>query len=307
MKRKILTILMAAFMCTGLWAMPQMAAESHAAAKPVTVYMNDSQVNFDVQPCIVNGRTMVPLRSVFEKFGMKVEWDNSIKSIYAYNDDNYVYMEIGEKDFAANGKAYEMDVPAMILSSRTLVPLRAISEALNAEVSWDNKERRVDIKIEYFNPKQPAEDGYMNPGILYLLLNDFRTTEGVWQWNEDNKTKTYKNTKEAGFLKELTVDKSLEETAKLRAKEIATKFDHQRPNGQDCFTAYPGGLTAMGENIAKASYNNPATAQFLWEEEDDNYEGQGHRRNMLEDMFTKVGIAVYKSGNMLYYVQCFGR
>ncbi|GAB1476254.1 hypothetical protein MASR2M70_10880 [Bacillota bacterium] len=39
----------------------------------------------------------------------------------------------------------QQEQPAIIQNSRTLVPLRAISEALEAEVTWDDKTRTVTI------------------------------------------------------------------------------------------------------------------------------------------------------------------
>ena len=148
--------------------------------------------------------------------------------------------------------------------------------------------------------------GYQSVTEAYTLLNSFRTTKSVWQWNSNNKTKTYFNKKGCTTLKSLTRSTALENTAKVRAKELATKFSHTRPNGKSCFTAYPSGLKYKGENIAMGQ----TTAKEVtndWQETNCKYSGQGHRRNMLNKNYTKVGIACYRADNgTLYWVQCFG-
>ena len=147
--------------------------------------------------------------------------------------------------------------------------------------------------------------GYVDASQCYTLLNNFRTKKNVWQWNADDKSKTYFNTKSSNTLKKLSRNAKLEATAKVRAKEIATKFSHTRPNGSRCFTAFPS-CSAMGENIA-AGHTSASMVTTGWIEENRNYAGQGHRRNMLDKNYNAVGIACYKSNGKMYWVQCFGR
>ena len=78
------------------------------------------------------------------------------------------------------------------------------------------------------------------------------------------------------------------------------------PDGTDCFTSYPSGLMAMGENIA-AGYTSAESVTEAWKETDDDYAGQGHRRNMLASMFKQVGIAGYMYHGRMYWAQAFGR
>ena len=81
--------------------------------------------------------------------------------------------------------------------------------------------------------------------------------------------------------------------AQIRADELLENFDHTRPNGDDCFSvltdlgiSYSG---VGGENIAAGNQSGKKTFT-QWKEDDEDYSGQGHRRNMLGD-FTKIGIA----------------
>ena len=107
------------------------------------------------------------------------------------------------------------------------------------------------------------------------------------------------------MLNPLAADKSLEETAKVRAKELPVLFDHTRPNGESCFAAFPDNLWAAGENIAMGQSSAKEVTED-WEETNDNYGGQGHRRNMLSEEFNSVGIACYMYEGVRYWVQDFG-
>ena len=104
----------------------------------------------------------------------------------------------------------------------------------------------------------------------------------------------------------LVYDAQLERIAMLRAAEIAILFEHTRPNGSEWssvegFSAY----AYSGENIA-AGYQTAEAAFTGWMETDDPYGGQGHRRNMLSDRFTAVGIGHVVYDGMHYWTQEFG-
>ena len=133
-------------------------------------------------------------------------------------------------------------------------------------------------------------------------INGFRTGSNAWYWNEDNETKT-----ECTGLSELSYDYELEKVAMQRAAELVVSFSHTRPNGTDCYTAYAEqGYTysAAAENIA-AGYGNPHAVFVGWREEDKDYSGQGHRRNMLDSDLNRIGIACVSYGGTRYWVQEF--
>ena len=94
-----------------------------------------------------------------------------------------------------------------------------------------------------------------------------------------------------------------------RAAEISVEFSHTRPNGKNCFSLYPDGYSWKGENIAMGSGNSlgtPEQALEAWKETNEPYSGQGHRRNMLNEGFTSIGIACFEVDGVKYWVQEFG-
>ena len=138
---------------------------------------------------------------------------------------------------------------------------------------------------------------------IFDMINEMRTDSfDAWCWNEDNETKTrYDN------LNELAYDYDLERIATKRAAELALLFDHGRPNGESFFSIYEEeGITyrAAGENIAMG-YRTAEAVNVAWREDGEPYNGQGHRRNMLNPKFNCVGIGhVYLDG-CHYWVEEF--
>ena len=91
---------------------------------------------------------------------------------------------------------------------------------------------------------------------------------------------------------------------------VKGKATHNRPNGTSCFTAYPSGMGYVGENLAWGHTTSTSVITdptYGWAETKDKYAGQGHRRNMLNSNFTKVGIACYVKDGKTCWAMCLGR
>lgn len=138
MKRYIITALTAAMML----AMPAIAAEGDS----VTVYSNGNLVAD--KGIIVEGRTLVPVRGVFEYMGYDVEWDNDTKTATLTSSDNETVITLtnGKTTFTVNDTYITPDVPQQIIDSRFMLPLRAVGEAVNAEVDWDAESKTAYIE-----------------------------------------------------------------------------------------------------------------------------------------------------------------
>ena len=138
------------------------------------------------------------------------------------------------------------------------------------------------------------------------MINDFRTsTTDAWYWNKDG-TKTVYNSGSNTKLGTLTYDYDLEAIAMQRAAEIALNWNHTRPNGQRCFTATVNDARSNGENIA-IGYNSVEAVFTGWQENEDTYAGQGHRRNMLQKEFNAVGVGYAVVNGVECWVQEFAQ
>lgn len=118
----------------------------------ITVNVNGNPLSFSVPPRHVNGRTMVPLRSIFEALGALVSWDPTTRMISVTRGDTDVHLSIGDREAYVNGQTVKLDTPAMIINGTTMIPLRFVSEALGANVQWTEATQNVSITIGKTNP-----------------------------------------------------------------------------------------------------------------------------------------------------------
>ena len=103
-------------------------------------------------------------------------------------------------------------------------------------------------------------------------------------------------------LSPLTIDKTVESAALVRSKEIEKSFSHTRPNGSSFSTALKEqGVEFMGagENIAWGQ-KSPEEVMQGW------MNSEGHRANILNAKFTKIGVGYYQNSNGTnYWTQLF--
>jgi len=110
-----------------------------------SVLVNGVELAFDQPPVIQEGRTLVPLRVIFEALGANVDWDPSTQTVTSVKDDVTISLRIGSNVLVRNDAEIQLDVPAQIVGERTLVPVRAVAEGFGAEVDWDSNTRTVTI------------------------------------------------------------------------------------------------------------------------------------------------------------------
>lgn len=120
-------------------------AEITQAEAPIKVMLGGSYLDFDQPPVMRNDRTLVPLRRIFEALGAKVDWNDETQTVTATRGATQIRLTIGSNQMYVNGTAKLIDVPAMLISDRTMVPTRAVSEALGCTVDWDNDTQTVII------------------------------------------------------------------------------------------------------------------------------------------------------------------
>jgi len=150
-RKKISGCLLAAFVVLLFFSHQPAAGQNRAPKKQanggtnIQVYIDGSALNADSAPLIEKGRTLVPLRAIFEALGADVQWNGADRSITAAKDRMSVRLQIGSSVAQKNGIQVKLDVPPRLIKGSTLVPLRFVSEALGAEVTWDGNSRRVNI------------------------------------------------------------------------------------------------------------------------------------------------------------------
>lgn len=121
-------------------------------SKPVTditVTVNGETIQFkDQNPIIKDNRTLVPVRGVFEALGARVDWLGEAQKAVINTADKNVTLTLNSETYYVNGEAKTLDVPAMLINDRTMIPIRAISESLGCKVDWDGDNHMVVITTE---------------------------------------------------------------------------------------------------------------------------------------------------------------
>ena len=102
----------------------------------IRVYADNQQVLFDVAPAIVKERTLVPMRAIFERFGLEVDWNAAAQTATGHNDDFAIVFTIGQNKAIVNEQEKELDVAASIMQDRTMIPLRFLSANMGYHVVW---------------------------------------------------------------------------------------------------------------------------------------------------------------------------
>ncbi|MCH5209874.1 MAG: copper amine oxidase N-terminal domain-containing protein [Oscillospiraceae bacterium] len=114
-------------------------------ASAIDVNVNNTRMSFDVEPCIMNERTMVPMRAIFEVLGANIDWNGDTQTVTATRGSDKISLTIGSTVMTVNGTKKTLDSAPVMVDNRTLVPVRAISEALGSNVSWDDALKTVNI------------------------------------------------------------------------------------------------------------------------------------------------------------------
>ncbi len=118
------------------------------AGESISLKINGTELECEVPPQIIDGRTMVPVRAIFEAVGAEVNWDSDTKTVTGIKGDTTVEMTVDSRTEFINGEAVEMDAAPVVTEGRTLAPARYVAEAFGCSVEWDAENKVVNIAVE---------------------------------------------------------------------------------------------------------------------------------------------------------------
>ncbi len=125
----------------------------HAA--DTALYLDGKLLNTDVPPIIVQNRSFVPVRSIFEKMGAEVTWIKSRQQVIIRSSDTRIVLNVNSTTAYVDDETVEMDVAPFIKDGRTMVPVRFISEKLKYDVKWENNSVYISTKKNIASSKTP--------------------------------------------------------------------------------------------------------------------------------------------------------
>lgn len=141
-------------------------AQASEIPAEITLEMDGQALVPDVSPVIHKGRTLVPFRTVAEALDLQVIWQAETQEVLVEGPGLSLKMQIGVEAATKNGEVVGLDVAPLIISGRTMVPIRFVSESCSCQVLWNAEARRVSI---YSKPSPLAVMGF-------YALGDARTS-----------------------------------------------------------------------------------------------------------------------------------
>ncbi len=111
--------------------------------RPIQLFLNGEKLQSDVDPVIIDGRTLVPVRIITENLGATVEWFGERREVLVSRDDISVLMGIDYSNVIVNGATESIDVAPTIIDGRTMVPIRFLAEKFDLNVFWNGETRSV--------------------------------------------------------------------------------------------------------------------------------------------------------------------
>jgi outer membrane protein TolC len=152
-------------------------ASSAVVSQPAVSVTIDGKVqSYDPAPQIINGRTIVPLRGIFEALGATVNWDETTQIVTATKGSTNVQLTIGSYSAEVNGIPSMLDQKPQLLNGRTMIPLRFVSEALGAVVRWHPENNTIAI---YTNTQSTNPTGISLNSADQKVTNPSATTNQI--------------------------------------------------------------------------------------------------------------------------------
>ena len=166
-----------------------LAATSISAFADINIKVNGENVpfsaadNYGVPFVDENNRTLVPFRKTLEFAGATVGWNTESKTAIAEKNGIKVEVPIGEKHIFIDGTKQVIDTNALIKEGRTYLPIRAVLEALEYEIGWEQATQTVVAMTEDYVPEvvvtDPVEDPYKGMTHDAIVNKLMETTSGV--------------------------------------------------------------------------------------------------------------------------------
>lgn len=116
-----------------------------APQSKISVTLNGELMTFSQDPVIIGDRTLVPMRAIFEALGADVSWEPETRTVTAVRGSTTVVLQIDSNKMTVNNETVILDVAATLYNGFTMVPARAVAEALECLVNWNPTTRTVII------------------------------------------------------------------------------------------------------------------------------------------------------------------
>jgi N-acetylmuramoyl-L-alanine amidase len=143
MKKWVSLLFVAALMLCSNVGWTSAAAKLSANVQVPKLYLDGKALAAKVPPALVNSSVLVPIRTVAENLGYKVDYDTKKKQVSLKEGSTTILMTLNKAKASVNGKSVTMNEPPVIISDTTLIPLRFVGETMGLQIVWDNDSKSV--------------------------------------------------------------------------------------------------------------------------------------------------------------------
>lgn len=129
-----------------------------AGEKDVKAFVDGELVQSDVAPFVQGGRALVPVRAISSALKADVKWDAEKRTVLITRGEQSITLYVDKKEATVNGKTIALDIAPVLKNGRVFLPLRFISEQLNANVDWQEEGKIVIIDDLQEQDEAKADD-----------------------------------------------------------------------------------------------------------------------------------------------------
>lgn len=187
MKKFNISFFLIFILVASLFNVPALGAKSE-----ILVVVRGESLTLNMPPVLESGRTLVPMRDIFESLDAYIEWDSNTKAVTATKGGTVIKLKIGDKTAFVNDTSIALEVPAKIINSKTFVPIRFISESLGAKVEWSDITKTVTISQENKELHGNTAGNISNGGFVcekddWVYTSMYKN--GLWKIKKDGSEK----------------------------------------------------------------------------------------------------------------------
>ena len=184
-----------------------------AANDDIKIFVDGAELSIaenDTKPFVEEGRTLVPMRAIFEALGATVEWNGETQMVSSESDNGSIEMQVGSDIVVINGDEVKIDVPAKIVDGRTVVPVRVIAEGLNKDVKWDGETRTINITDKTARAEQDKTEpsGENKPSVIGEIHSSIQHEQASPEWVTKLPSAQDENTKQLFVVAGMGMDKT---------------------------------------------------------------------------------------------------
>ncbi len=230
-----------------------------AASADIAVQLNGQPLATSVSPLQVGGRTLVPMRDIFEALGAQLTWNPVAQTITAQKDLTRIQLAINNPNALVNGRNVRLEQPATLVNGRTFVPLRFVAEATGAQVDWNGPMQLVSIRSTTAIAQNP--NSFPANPVNQFPTNQFPSNQLPAQGTQVAEARTI--SVPDGAVIPVSIDQTLSSaTSRVGQTFTATVISKRLGDSE-----FPAGTKIEGRVIeARASENNqPGILDLDWQ------------------------------------------